>query len=111
MADLLYRTDASGRLMLRTGIKAGAGGVDLTSLAAAANSADGLDKEYGASGWNRSNIKWFAGGGDVNMDKIPDFWAFMADGGVRFYPGGRATHSTPVTVIGSGNWASVKTIG
>lgn len=80
VADLLYRTDASGRLLLRTGIKAGVGGVDLTSIAAAANSAGGIDKEYGASGWNRSNVKLFAGGGDVNMDKIPDFWAFMADG-------------------------------
>ncbi|MHA5053003.1 DNRLRE domain-containing protein [Streptomyces sp. SD15] len=111
VTDLLYRTDASGRLLLRTGIKADAGGVDLGSIAAAADSANGVDDVYGTSGWNRSNIKLFAGGGDVNMDKIPDFWAFMADGGVRFYPGGRTTHAAPVTVIGTGNWANVKTIG
>ncbi|MGW1557568.1 DNRLRE domain-containing protein [Streptomyces sp. NPDC002144] len=111
VADLLYRTDVSGRLLLRTGVKAAAGGVDLSSIASAADSANGLDDVYGSSGWNRSSVKLFVGGGDVNMDKIPDFWAFMADGGVRFYPGGRTTHAAPVAVIGTGNWATVQTIG
>jgi hypothetical protein len=111
VADLLYRTDASGRLLLRTGVKAGAGGVSLPSIASAANSAKGLDDEYADSGWHRTSVKQFVGGGDANMDKIPDFWALLADGGVRFYPGARTTHATPVAVIGTGNWSTMKTIG
>ena len=38
VADLVFRSDASGRLLLRKGVAASGGGVDLNSLASAANS-------------------------------------------------------------------------
>nr|WSZ17346.1 hypothetical protein OH837_30585 [Streptomyces canus] len=112
VADLLYRTNASGRLLLRTGKAAtSGGGVDLNSLASAAASAGGKDGEYAASGWYRTDIRLFRGTPDVNGDKIPDIWALMADGSARFYPGGRSTVGTPSTVIGSGSWTYKQALG
>ncbi len=42
-ADMVYRTDSSGRLLLRKGIAASGGGTDLNSLASAANSSGKAD--------------------------------------------------------------------
>jgi hypothetical protein len=112
VADLLYRTNVSGRLLLRTGkAAAGGGGVDLNSLASAAASAGGADGEYAASGWYRSDIRLIRGTPDVNGDKIPDIWALMADGSARFYPGGRNAIGTPSTVIASGSWTYKQALG
>jgi hypothetical protein len=53
--------------------KAGtSGGVDLNSPAAAANSAKGVDEQYGASAWATSNIRLLVGTPDANKDGIPD---------------------------------------
>ncbi|MFG3287212.1 DNRLRE domain-containing protein [Streptomyces sp. NPDC048179] len=112
VADLLYRTNLSGRLLLRTGKAAtSGGGVDLSSLASAAASAGGADGEYAASGWYRSDIRLIRGTPDVNGDKIPDIWALMADGSARFYPGGRSAIGTPTTVIASGSWTYKQALG
>jgi hypothetical protein len=112
VADLLYRTNVSGRLLLRTGKAAtSGGGVDLNSLASAAASAGGADGEYAASGWYRSDIRLIRGTPDVNGDKIPDIWALMADGSARFYPGGRSAIGTPTTVIASGSWTYKQALG
>ncbi|MFD4601755.1 DNRLRE domain-containing protein [Streptomyces sp. NPDC058464] len=112
IADLIYRSNASGRLVLRTGKAAtSGGGVDLNSLASAAASAGGADSEYVGSGWYRSDVRLIRGTPDANGDRIPDIWALMADGSVRFYPGGRSTLGTPTTVIGSGNWTYKQALG
>ncbi|WP_328392378.1 DNRLRE domain-containing protein [Streptomyces sp. NBC_00390] len=91
VTDLIYRTDASGRLLLRKGSAATGGGVDLNSLATAANSAGGVDTEYGASGWLSSSVPHLIGTPDVNGDAIPDIWAVKSDGSVRFYAGSKTT--------------------
>ncbi|WP_405649147.1 FG-GAP-like repeat-containing protein [Streptomyces sp. NBC_00019] len=111
VADLLYRTDASGRLLLRTGKPAQGGGVDLNSLASAAASATGLDSEYAATGWYRSDVRLMRGTPDVNGDKIPDIWALMSDGSVRFYPGGKTSTGTPTTAISTGGWTYKQALG
>jgi hypothetical protein len=56
VADMVYRTDSSGRLLLRKGIAASGGGTNLNSLASAANSSGGTDTEYGASGWYTTDV-------------------------------------------------------
>ncbi|MET8942160.1 DNRLRE domain-containing protein [Streptomyces sp. NPDC004542] len=89
VTDLLYRTDVTGRLLLRKGIAASGGGVNLDSLASAANSSGGVDTEYGASGWNSGSIPLLIGTPSVNGDSIPDIWAIRSDGSVRFYAGSK----------------------
>ncbi len=89
VTDLVYRTDVTGRLLLRKGIAASGGGANLTSLAAEANSAGGVDTEYGASGWGSAGIPHLIGTPDVNGDAIPDIWTVRSDGSVRFYADGR----------------------
>lgn len=89
ITDLVYRTDVSSKLLLRRGIAASTGGVDLNSLAAAANSAGGVDTEYGSAGWSSTSIPHLIGTPDANGDAIPDVWTVRSDGSVRFYPGGR----------------------
>ncbi|MGW2704589.1 FG-GAP-like repeat-containing protein [Streptomyces sp. NPDC001340] len=111
IADLLYRTDASGRLLLRIGKPAQSGGIDLSSLASAAASANGADGEYAATGWYRSNVRLIRGTPDVNGDKIPDIWALMADGSARFYPGGKSSIGAPTTVISTGSWTHKQALG
>ncbi|ELS53610.1 DNRLRE domain-containing protein [Streptomyces viridochromogenes] len=91
VTDLVYRSDASGRLLLRKGIAAAGGGVDLASLASAGSSAGGEDSEYGASGWAVSSFPLLMGTPDANGDGIPDVWGVRYDGSVRFYAGGRTT--------------------
>ncbi|MFJ9817459.1 DNRLRE domain-containing protein [Streptomyces sp. NPDC101151] len=97
--DLLFRSDVSGRLLLRKGIPADSGGADLNSLALAANSSGGADLEYAASGWASSSFPLLIGTPSANADTVPDIWAIRADGSVRFYAGGKST------VTGSGTEA------
>ncbi|WP_431996505.1 DNRLRE domain-containing protein [Streptomyces fungicidicus] len=105
VTDLVYRSDASGRLLLRKGIKAADGGTDLTSLASAANSADGADAVYGASGWGSSSVYLLIGTPDANGDAIPDIWTVRTDGTVRFYAGGRTVLSGSGTeIIGTSSY-------
>jgi len=99
VADMVYRTDASGRLLLRKGIAASGGGTDLTSLSSAANSSGGVDTEYGASGWSSADIPLLMGTPDANSDGIPDIWAVRSDSPVRFHAGGKAALSGAGTEI------------
>ncbi|QIQ03696.1 DNRLRE domain-containing protein [Streptomyces liangshanensis] len=109
VTDLLYRTDESGRLLLRTGIKRAAGGVDLNSLASAATSQGGADTEYAASGWFSSAVLQIMGTPDANDDNIPDIWALRSDGSVRLHLGGRAALSgTGSEVIGPNDYWKVR---
>ncbi|MFD4319029.1 FG-GAP-like repeat-containing protein [Streptomyces sp. NPDC058548] len=110
VADLLFRTEETGRgLLLRHG-KAAGPGVDLNSLAAAVNSATGKDEVYGTGGWNRAGIPMIKGTLDVNSDTIPDLWAVLADGTLRFYRGGTTSHGTH-TLVGEGGWTTLLTLG
>jgi hypothetical protein len=106
VTDLIYRSDVSGRLLSRKGVKASSGtGTDLNSLAAAANSADGEDGIYGASGWGSGNIYLLAGTPDANGDGIPDIWTVHTNGTVRFYTGSRTAMSGSGTeIIGSASY-------
>lgn len=97
VTDLVYRSDVSGKLWLRKGIAASGGGVNLTSLATAANSSGGADSEYGASGWSSSAMPHLMGTPSANGDTIPDVWAVLADGSVRFQSGSR----TALTGLGT----------
>ncbi|MEV5338565.1 DNRLRE domain-containing protein [Streptomyces sp. NPDC052676] len=90
VADLLYRSDVSGRLLLRKGVADAGGGVSLTSLASAANASGGVDVEYAASGWTSSNVPLLMGTPDADGDTVPDIWAVRSDGSVRFHPGGKS---------------------
>lgn len=102
VADLLFRSDVSGRLLLRKGIAASSGGVNPNSLATAANSSGGTDHEYAASGWTRSAVPMLVGIPDTNGDAIPDIWAIRSDGSVGFYTGGRTgLTGNPVQVYGA----------
>lgn len=89
VTDLLYRTDASARLLLRKGTAASGGGVSLNSLASAANSSGGVDLEYGASGWSSSSYPFLIGTPSADGDTVPDIWAVRSDGSVRFVSGGK----------------------
>ncbi|WP_210593554.1 DNRLRE domain-containing protein [Streptomyces sp. GESEQ-35] len=105
VTDLVYRSGASGRLILRKGIAASGGGVDLNSLSTAANSSGGADIEYSASGWAVSSVPFLLGTPDANSDGIPDIWAVRSDGSVRFHSGGRTTTSnTGTAVVGPTTW-------
>jgi hypothetical protein len=96
VTDLLYRTDPSARLLLRKGIAASGGGVNLNSLASGANSSGGVDLEYGASGWASSSFPFLIGTPSANADTVPDIWAIRSDGSVRFVSGSKTS------VTGSG---------
>ncbi|MFC4499702.1 MULTISPECIES: hypothetical protein [Streptomyces] len=99
VADLIYRSEVSGRLLLRKGIAASGGGVDLQSLASAANSADGADSVYGGSGWGRTGIPKLMGTPDADKDGIPDIWTVHSNGQVRFYAGSKTALSGSGTEI------------
>ncbi|MFD5780694.1 DNRLRE domain-containing protein [Streptomyces sp. NPDC126933] len=113
VTDLLYRTDVTGRLLLRTGIKAASGGVDFNTLAAAANSAGGLDTPYGASGWSSTAVPHILGTPDTNGDSIPDIWTVPSNGSVRLYLGSRtALSGNGSEIIGTYSWWKTRqTIG
>ncbi|MGW0086120.1 hypothetical protein [Streptomyces sp. NPDC003393] len=110
VADLVYRNDASGQLLLRTGIASGSGGVSLTSLAIAANSATGSDTVYGTGGWSSAGMPLLLGTPDATGDGIPDFWAAASDGVLYLYPGGRTAHGTRY-LVGESGWTTLKTLG
>ncbi|MGW2837775.1 FG-GAP-like repeat-containing protein [Streptomyces sp. NPDC001493] len=109
VADLVYRTFVSDRLLLRIGKADAAGGTSLTSLSSAVNSATGVDAEFG-TGWSLANIPLMTGTPDVSGDGIPDIWALMADGTVRFYKATATWGGTPTTVI-SGGWENKMAMG
>lgn len=113
VADIVFRSDVSGRLLLRKGIAASGGGVDMDSLGSAANSAGGLDTEYGASGWSSDSIPLLMGTPDANGDSVPDIWTVRSDGSVRFYAGSKTALSGSGTeIIGkSSYWAKRIGIG
>lgn len=113
VTDMIYRTDTSGHLVLRTGIKdAATGGVSLDSLSLSGSSAGGADNtDYGPSGWTPGNIRLLFGTPDANGDLIPDIWALKADGTVRFYAGSRTALSGSGTEIISGGWQSMLAVG
>lgn len=113
VTDLLYRTDVSGRLLLRKGIAASSGGVNPDSLASAANSAGGVDIEYGASGWDSDNIPLLIGTPSVNGDSVPDIWAVRSDGSVRFYTGSKTalTGSGTEVIAAKDYWKTRIAIG
>ncbi|MEU2598562.1 DNRLRE domain-containing protein [Streptomyces hirsutus] len=99
VTDLVYRSDSSGRLLLRKGIAKSGGGVDLASLGNAGSSAGGADSEYGAAGWSVSSIPLLMGTPDANGDSIPDVWTVRSNGSVRFYAGSRTVLSGSGTEI------------
>ncbi|MEU5335670.1 DNRLRE domain-containing protein [Streptomyces asoensis] len=105
VADMVYRSDVSGRLLFRKGIKASNGATDLNSLGSAASSAGGEDSIYGGSGWGSSNIYLLIGTPDANGDAIPDIWTVHTNGTVRFYTGSRTALSGSGTeVIGTASY-------
>ncbi|MER6916160.1 DNRLRE domain-containing protein [Streptomyces sp. NPDC000594] len=112
-ADIVYRTDASHRLLLRKGKAASGGGTDLDSLASEAASLGGLDIEYGASGWSRASIPFLMGVPDADGDAIPDVWTVRSDGSVRFYSGGRTVlaGSGKEVVAPAAHWKTRQAIG
>ncbi|MFF3329270.1 DNRLRE domain-containing protein [Streptomyces sp. NPDC002888] len=113
VADMVYRSDTSARLLLRRGIAASSGGTDLNSLAAAANSADGEDSVYGSSGWSATSVPLIMGTPDVNGDSVPDVWTVRSDGSVRFYAGGKTVLPGGGTevVAAASSWATRIAIG
>ncbi|MFF7138731.1 DNRLRE domain-containing protein [Streptomyces sp. NPDC008196] len=113
IADMIYRTDSSGRLLLRKGIAASAGGTDLNSLASAANSSGKIDTEYGASGWYTADVPLLMGTPDANSDGIPDIWAVAANGAVMFHPGSKTALSGSGTQVINPNtyWPKRLSIG
>ncbi|MDQ0750820.1 hypothetical protein QF034_005051 [Streptomyces africanus] len=113
VTDLVYRSDVSGKLWLRKGIAASGGGVALSSLATAANSSGGEDNEYGASGWSSSGRPHLMGTPSADGDTVPDIWAVLADGSVRFYAGSKtALTGSGTEIIGRADyWKTRITIG
>ncbi|GLF93440.1 DNRLRE domain-containing protein [Streptomyces yaizuensis] len=115
VADLVYRSGDSGRLLLRTGKKDPAGsGVELKSLSAAIYSAKGEDTYYSGLGWGTDSIRIVYGAPDLNGDDIPDIWTLRTDGAVRVYMGARdVLTGTGTEVVGnsSGGWKHKLTIG
>lgn len=104
--DLLFRGEATGQgLMLRQGKPDTGGGVDLDSLAIAANSKTGEDVTYGTGGWNADSMPLIMGTPDANGDGTPDIWAAASDGYLYFYPGGPDKHG-PRSVASSVGWGS-----
>ncbi|MXM67233.1 DNRLRE domain-containing protein [Streptomyces sp. HUCO-GS316] len=113
VADIVYRSDVTGRLLLRKGIAASGGGTDLNSLASAANSAGGAETEYASSGWLSSSVPLLMGTPDANGDSVPDVWAVKSDGSVRFHAGGKTALSGSGTEIvkPSSSWLTRIAIG
>ncbi|MFI2208890.1 hypothetical protein [Streptomyces sp. NPDC020141] len=105
VADLIYRTDVSARLLLRKSVAAAGGGVDLGSLASAAGSAGGADDVYSADGWSRASVPLLMGTPDANGDSLPDVWNVRSDGSVRYWAGGRTgLTGSGWEIIGPASW-------
>ncbi|WP_411112299.1 DNRLRE domain-containing protein [Streptomyces sp. c-19] len=111
--DLLYRSETAGfGLALRHGKPGTGGGVDLNSLATAANSKTGRDEVYGTGGWDKASMPKIMGTPDAHGDSdgIPDIWAVASDGYLYFYAGGRTEHGARFAASGVG-WGSNRAIG
>ncbi|MFE2041772.1 DNRLRE domain-containing protein [Streptomyces sp. NPDC059477] len=98
--DLLWRSEASSRLLLRYGVGDSAGGSTIASLSTAAASRTGADTVY-AEGWDTTTVPvtHLRGTPDVNGDGIPDLWAVAGDNAVHFYQGGASVLGSHVAVI------------
>jgi hypothetical protein len=107
-ADMVYRAFSTNQLTLRLGRPAAAGGTELSSLAAAANSLGGADTEYGW-GWSATAVPKVIGTPSVNSDSTPDLWALASNGYLRYYAG-TTTGNGPSTEVAAG-WGSMKAIG
>ncbi|MGW6540522.1 DNRLRE domain-containing protein [Streptomyces sp. NPDC055051] len=108
--DLLFRgKEATQGLMLRKGKPSG-GGVDLNSLAYAANSLTGEDTTYGTGGWLKADMPTIIGTPDANKDNIPDIWAIGTDGIMHFYTGGRTTHGSRIAATWV-DWRGTRAFG
>ncbi|MEU7554052.1 DNRLRE domain-containing protein [Streptomyces sp. NPDC044571] len=110
--DLLYRDDANASrgLVLRKGKAGTNGGVDITSLQAAANAEGGQDYTYATTSWSRAEHPMILGTPDSNGDGIPDVWATGTDANQFLFLGSR-------TAIGGASgrdedgWNTFLTIG
>ncbi|MGW3413656.1 DNRLRE domain-containing protein [Streptomyces sp. NPDC000888] len=114
VTDLVFRNGTSGSLVLRKGIAASDGGLDVNSLALSGNSGGGADTVYGSTGWSTSSVPHLMSTPDVNGDLIPDMWGVRSDGSVVFYPGGRATvvSGAEIQVVGANTaWPARIAIG
>jgi FG-GAP-like repeat len=115
IADVIFRDDDLDRLTLRTGIKSTtSSGVDLNSLAYSGNSAGGADTAYTVGGWGTEAVRLVFGTSDADNDGIPDIWAIMVDGSVRFFSGGRAQITNAGTTFISnsgGGWKNKLAFG
>jgi hypothetical protein len=110
VADLVYRSDALGRLMLRKGTAASGGGVSLTSLGSSTASSGGADTTWSGTGWVSTNMLFVMGTPDANGDGVPDVWGVTADGSVRFYAGSRtAPFAGGIQVIDPTTWWRTRT--
>ncbi|MFG3497809.1 DNRLRE domain-containing protein [Streptomyces sp. NPDC047928] len=103
--DLVYRTDTTGRVFLRKGLKNANGiGTDPASFATQAASEGGIDVVYGSSGWSSTALPIVIGTPDVTGDSVPDVWVVRADGNASVYPGnstGALSTTTMFNVISS----------
>ena len=110
--DLLWRNLDNGNMYDRQG-KPGsvAGSVDLESLKLGANSLTGKDEAYG-TGWTEAGVPTAVGIPDVNGDGVPDIWARLAsDGYTRIYHPSRTDTNSPVRIVLSVNWNTIKAFG
>lgn len=108
--DLLWRNLDNGNMYVRHGKPGSDGGVDLESIKLAANSLNG-DVSYGTS-WTEANVSTALGIPDVNGDGIPDIWArFGSDGQTRVYHPSRTNTNSPVKIVLSTDWSTLKALG
>ncbi|MEV1062945.1 DNRLRE domain-containing protein [Streptomyces sp. NPDC050263] len=107
-ADMTYRTGA-GHLILRKGIRDGAGTV-LTSLGTSGASLDGGDDMYVTGTMTRAAFPLLYGSPDATGDGIPDIVATNAAGSLLLYKGG-ATSLGAATTLRSSGYSTAKQIG